>query len=198
MTLLTPTQPAVARDPASRHVTADEFERMPDTGGLELIDGVITERNMGVESNLIAGLIYILLHDFATQHKVGTAFPSDTPYQCFGTDRDRVRKADASFIAADRLREHGVPSGFFRIAPDLAVEVVSPGDLAEEVATKTAEYLAAGVKEMWVVSPATRTIQMHRPGRPIEVFGEKDTLRGSDVLPAFEMEVARCFPTPVR
>jgi hypothetical protein len=68
--------------------------------------------------------------------------PSDAGYQCFPDDPGKVRKPDASFIQAARLAVEDEPEGWARIAPDLAVEVVSPNDLFEAVAIKVREYLS--------------------------------------------------------
>jgi Uma2 family endonuclease len=86
-----------------------------------------------------------------------------------------------------------------RIVPDLAVEVISPNDLASEIDEKVAEYLAAGVRLVWVVHPRLKSVRIHRPASaklgPVSVVGGSDKINGEDVLEGFECEVAEFFRT---
>jgi Uma2 family endonuclease len=124
-------------------VTPEELLNLPDAVDYELVDGKLVERNMGFESSEIAarvlGLIWMFLHD----HKLGRLFGADASYQCFPDAPGKVRKPDVSFIRAGRLPGDKSPLGHCPIHPDLAVEVVSPGDTFYEVENKVAEYLGA-------------------------------------------------------
>lgn len=177
--------------------TPDELAIMPDGESFELVDGHLVERKMGNESSLIGGRIYGLLFVFLSAHRLGKLFPADAGFQCFADDRDRVRKPDVSFIRAGRLPGDRPAKGFDRIAPDLVVEVVSPGDTAEEVREKVQEYLVAGVRLVWVVYPSTRTVAVHRPrsstaGSASDLSGD-DVITGEEVLPGFTCPVREFF-----
>ena len=87
--------------------------------------------------------------------------------------------------------------GHNRIAPDLAVESVSPNDLAYDVDEKVQDWLLAGTRLVWVVNPQTRTIEVHRAQRPGSIFREGDELDGEDVLPGFRCQVKELFEPPV-
>ncbi|HYI15958.1 MAG TPA: Uma2 family endonuclease, partial [Thermomicrobiales bacterium] len=82
---------------------------------------------------------------------------------------------------------------FLELAHDLAVEVVSPSDSANDVQEKVREYLDYGVQLIWVVHPIQRTVTVFRPDRSAHVFYEEDTLDGGDVLPGFSLSVATIF-----
>ena len=83
--------------------------------------------------------------------------------------------------------------GHIGIAPDLAVEVVSPNDLAYEIDKKVEEYDTASVKLIWVVNPETKTVRVHRADGTVTVLREKDELDGENVVPGFRCRVGDLF-----
>lgn len=95
-----------------------------------------------------------------------------------------LRVPDLTFVVRDRLSE-GPPEGFLRVVPDLLVEVLSPGDTERYVLDKVGEYLAAGVRLVWVIDPATRSASVHRSVTGVRALGASDDLDGEDVVPGF-------------
>ena len=75
----------------------------------------------------------------------------------------------------------------------MAVEVVSPNDLLEEVEEKVDEYLSAGAKLVWVVNPKRRTVTIHRPGSELRIIRGNDLLEGEDVIPGFSCKIDEIF-----
>lgn len=173
--------------------TAVDLLAMPDAERYELADGVLLERKMGTLASWVAGEVFAQLRDYGRATGVGWAFPADAGYQCFADDGDRVRRPDASFVCRGRFPDERFPQGHTRLVPDLAVEVVSPNDDYSEVRAKTDEYLAAGVRCVWVLDPRTRTVEVRRPGGSA-VLMAADELTGEDVLPGFHCPVANLFP----
>jgi Uma2 family endonuclease len=98
-----------------------------------------------------------------------------------------------TFVAAGRLEGDKAPKGHITIAPDLAVEVVSPGDPLSLIETKVAEYRSAGVKLIWVIVPETRTVLIRRLDGSCAEVGATGQLSGEDVLPGFTCAVADLF-----
>jgi Uma2 family endonuclease len=183
--------------PSTALVTPEELLAMPDGVDFELVDGRLVERHMGMESSEIAMRIAILIGMFVRQNHRGHVFGPDASYRCFPANPGKVRRPDVSFIAPGRLPFERAPRGHCLIAPDLAVEVLSPGDHAYDVGEKIAEYLAAGVKLIWVVHPATRTVEVRRPatsaaGRISELTAD-DAITGEDVLEGFACKVKEFF-----
>jgi Uma2 family endonuclease len=175
--------------------TAADLLAMPDGDKYELVNGKLVERNMGMESSVVAGRIFFRIIAFVEQHALGIVAPEGTGYQCFDNDREGVRRPDTSFVAIGRLPNDAPPRGFCRIPPDLAVEVVSPNDTYYEVEEKVQEYLEAGVKLVWVVNPDNRTLRVHRPdGTPTDL-DENEIVSGEDVLPGFTCRVGEFFLT---
>src|SRR5262249_36783129 len=147
--------------------TPEDLSKMPDGELYELVDGNLVERKMSMLSSYVAGEIYDRLKQFSKAHQPGWVFPEGTSYQCFPSEPERVRRLDASFIRRERLSpERLMQEGHAKIAPDLAVEVVPPNDLAYEVDEKVDDYLDAGIPLVWVVNPRSRTVRVHWPDRP--------------------------------
>jgi Uma2 family endonuclease len=108
-------------------------------------------------------------------------------------DPDRLVGADASFVTNARLPIRMSPEGYLETIPDLVTEVRSKNDRPTEVADKVAEYLAAGVRLVWVLDPQQQTVTAHRPGQPPRVFTAGETLTADDIIPGFAAAVAELF-----
>ena len=109
-------------------------------------------------------------------------------------DPDTVRATDVAFISTARLPQGGLPEGYIEGAPDLAIEVVSPGDRAGQVQAKVQEWLEAGSRQVWVFYPRTRSIEVHGSDGHGSTLREGDSLTGGDVLPGFSCPVRDLFP----
>jgi Uma2 family endonuclease len=176
-------------------VTPEELLAMPDGGHYELIDGELKERRVSVLSNFIALEIGGVLRDHCRQHDSGWLFAAELGYRCFPWKPGKVRRADVTFIRRDRYSlEQLSADGFMTIPPDLAVEVVSPNDGADEVEEKVEEYIRAGVKLIWVVYPHIHIVQVHRADGTSGRFRAHDELSGEEVLPGFRCKVEELFP----
>jgi Uma2 family endonuclease len=180
----------------SATLTPDEFLRMPESDHYELIDGHPVEKKMGAESGFVVGQIIIRLGQHLGLRPGGWVLPDDAGYRCFPTRPRLVRKPDVSFIRPGRLPDERIPKGDVSIPPDLAVEVVSPNDLYNEVDVKVSEYLAVGVPLVWVVNPETRTACVFRPDGSARRLREDEEIDGGDVLPGFRCRLAEFFPPP--
>lgn len=174
--------------------TPEDLLVLPDAVHYELVDGELVERGMGTKSSWVGGELHARLREFCKPRQLGWIFPADQSYQCFAHAPDRVRKPDVSFIAAGRMPGEKLPEGHTRIAPDLAAEVISPNDLVTELDQKLRDYMAGGVKLVWVINPDLRTARVHRAGRPTPELQEADELDGEDVLPGFRCRLGDLFP----
>ncbi len=176
-------------------LTAEQLWAMPEAPGkrYELVEGELVEvPGAGALHGLIAGLIYSLLRTFVVERGAGYAFGDGVGY-IIRRDPDVVRIPDASFVSRGRIPAGGVPRGFWPFAPDLAVEIVSPGDTATELRAKVREYLDAGARLVWVVWPDERAVTVYGPAGEVRELGPGDELDGGDVLPGFRVPVAELF-----
>ena len=178
-------------------ISPQELLNLPDAIAYELVDGKLVERNMGLEASEICGRIIYLIMMFLRDRKLGHVFTSEASYKCFPDAPQEVRRPDVSFILAERFEGNRLPRGHCRIPPDLAVEVVSPGDLSYEIEEKVAQYLRAGVRLVWVVHPPTRRVRIHRPESSplgnVSELTEADTITGEDILPGFSCPASQFF-----
>lgn len=178
------------------YFTPDELLQMPGGEHFELVDGQLVERNVSFQSSYVGGQLLSRLVVHCKPAGLGWVLPNDLGYQCFADAPGKVRRADVSFIAADRIAADEIPGGFCRIAPDLAVEVTSPNDLMKEVFTKVSEYLSAGVKLVWVIDSETgRTLVFHADGRGA-ILTREDELDGEEVIIGFRCRIAELFAPP--
>jgi Uma2 family endonuclease len=161
----------------------------------ELVDGTLIEKVMGTYESLIAGRILTRFNNYLDSHhpKLGLALPAD------GMLRLRVqliRIPDASFIGRDRLKPGVFPRhGVARVAPTIAVEVVSEGNTKREMDEKLDEYFTFGTAEVWYVYPDTRSVLRYTSRHEIEKLSEVDTLT-TPILPGFACPLAALFVHP--
>jgi Uma2 family endonuclease len=174
--------------------TPEDLLAMPDGKSFELVGGQLVERKMGAESSLVGGNLHLRLALFCREHNQGDVWPADNGYQCFPHDPGLVRKPDVSFVRRGRLPGDIAPDGWVRIPPDLAVEVVSPNDLAGELEEKLDDYRKAGVPLVWVIYPEQRKARIfHLDGPAVELM-EDDELSGEDVIPGFRCPLREILP----
>jgi Uma2 family endonuclease len=175
-------------------MTADQLLRMPNDGWrYELVAGEL--RRMapaGGEHGYVGIRATRLLDRFIEKEQLGgSLFAAETGFRIF-TSPDTVRAADVAYVGPERLDQARV-RGYPNFAPDLVVEVVSPGDTASEVHEKVMEWLEAGARLVWALYPRTRSVVVHRPGGEARVLRADDTLDAEPVLPGFSCRVGDLF-----
>jgi Uma2 family endonuclease len=186
---------AVATEP--RRYTPEDLLAMPDGKKYELVNGQLVERHTGAESSWVGGQLHLRLGLFSREHDLGIVWPADNGYQCFPHNPGRVRRPDVSFVKRGRLPGDVPPKGWIRIPPDLAVEVVSPGDTAEQLEEKLRDYRKAGVALVWVIYPELRVAKVLRRDGPPAELEEDDVLSGEDVIPGFRCPLREILPRRV-
>ena len=176
-----------------RTMTADELLAMPGDGiRRELVEGELREMSpAGERHGDAAQNINRSLDAHVHARRLGRVRP-EIGY-LLESDPDTVRAPDVSFVRADRLSAGGPVPGYFRGAPDLAVEVVSPHDRYNEVRAKVREYLAAGTAMVIVVDPEDQTVTVHRSGRDAVELTQADVVDGEDVVPGWKLPVRDIF-----
>lgn len=177
-----------------RLVTADELLEISarDENRYELIQGKVRVMSpAGGEHGFIAARLNarILIH--AEDNRLGAVFAAETGF-VLETNPDMVRAPDVAYIRANQARSR-ISSHYVPGAPDLAVEVVSPGDRADEVQDKVQDWLSHGAQLVWVVEPKTRTVTVYRPDGTANVLQATDTLDGEDVLPGFRFPLQKLW-----
>jgi Uma2 family endonuclease len=180
--------------PTDTLLTADDLLRLPDDGyQYELVEGrLIRMSPASYKSSLVGGNVHAAMHHYVKQHRLGICAPADGAMR-LATDPDTVRAPDISFVRAERVPPGPLPPGFWPVAPDLAVEVLSPSDRFSEVQRKVQDYLDAGTRLVWVLDPEARTATVYHPGGRSSFVDEHGTLDGEDVVPGFRLSLAEVW-----
>jgi Uma2 family endonuclease len=171
-------------------LTIAEFNRIPQPEGVryELDEGELLPMTFpNLRHNRIAKKVLLLLEEYVAAHPVGEVMLTDTGY-VLGRDPDTLRGPDVSFVRSERASqldpERDIPG-----APDLAVEIVSPNDSAQDLNKKVRQYLNAGCQVVWVVYPVTREVEVFEAGGGMRRLTEEDSLEAPDLLPGFRHPV---------
>ena len=181
---------------ATRRMTVAEFEQWrlswDDASRYDLWDGEVIEMAPAGEAHgAIAMRAGYLVFSYARRHGLGRTYAAETGF-VLDEVRQRVLGPGVAFVSQERTTQPP-RQGFFRGAPDLAVEVRSPSQSAREMDTKAEGYLAAGTRLVWIVDPDSRTVTVYRPDRAPEELAPEGHLEGHDVLPGFRVAVAAIF-----
>lgn len=175
-------------------ITAQDLIGLRDDGRRhELVNGELREMApAGCEHGEVALEIAARLRDHVRSEGLGIVLAAETGFR-LSRDPDTVRAPDTAFVAAHRLPPRGQRQRFLELAPDLAVEVVSPSDGASEVTEKALAWLAAGTSLVWVVYPAQRLVAVYSAGGAVTHVQADGTLDGAHVLPGLRLAVADLF-----
>jgi Uma2 family endonuclease len=174
--------------------TAEQLLDLPRDGNrYELVAGELRQMTpSGWRHGAIGGNLHALLGAFVLENRLGQMFFAETGF-LLARDPDTVRAPDVAFIRRDRLPTILPDEAYWPGAPDLAVEVVSPGDTVGEVDAKVKCWLDAGALMVWVVNPQWRNVTVYRSSTDIVTLTEGDEFDGQDVVPGFRCPVDRIF-----
>ncbi|MDP9312729.1 MAG: Uma2 family endonuclease [Chloroflexota bacterium] len=173
--------------------TAEELWRLPVTDTRrELVRGEVVETMPpGGRHGAIAVVLAMLLRLWA--QKSGGGYVGVEAGYILSRKPDTVRGPDVSCIRAARLPASGVPEGFWELAPDLAVEIVSPSETADEVREKVRDFLNAGTPLVWTIYPRTQEVIVHTADGLARTYSDGDVLEFPTVLPGFSCSVVELF-----
>jgi Uma2 family endonuclease len=175
-------------------MTADDLLKMPDDGfRYELVKGELRKMApAGHEHGRVAVRFTWRLAQHVETNNLGAVYAAETGF-LITTDPDTVRAPDVAFVSQKRLDEAGKVSGFWPGAPDLAVEVVSPGDTYIEVEGKAIEWLGAGALMVLALNPRKRSVTVYRTLNDITILSEGSVLNLSEVVAGFTVPVKDIF-----
>ena len=177
-----------------RLVTAQDLLQKPDDGfRYELVRGELKRMvPAGHQHGRIVVNLTTPLDQHVRAHDLGVVYAAETGFK-LASDPDTVRAPDVAFVRRERLAEVGEAEGYWPGAPDLAAEVISPGDTYTEVEEKVLEWLEAGTRMVIVVNPRKRAVTVYRSMTEIVILTEGDGIDGGDVVPGWVVPVANLF-----
>ena len=172
-----------------RKITEEEFMRLPDDGRKwELVEGEAREVPAGHQHDILVINIGAMLKPFAR----GKGYVSGSSGG-FRMASGNVRSPDVSYTRKERLPGGQPAKGFEGMAPDLAIEIISPSEEPDEMARKVAEYFGAGAEQVWQLFPDTQRVTVYFSPYEAASLEPEDQLDAGDLLPGFSCRAADLF-----
>ncbi len=162
----------------------------------EIVDGqLVEEPPLGAHELWIASFIARVYSRFDQDDQIGQMIV-EMIFDLQSNPRLR-RRPDVAFVSAQRwpIDKPAPSEAAWDIVPDLAVEIISPTDLINDLMKKIEEYFAAGVRLVWVVYPKYRKIYVYKSLTSIIVLDQNGTLDGGEIIPGFAIQVDKIFKT---
>ena len=158
----------------------------------EIVDGKLIMFAPVRPHQIVLSRIYVPTYMFVAEHQLGEVLmaPTDVIVQ---RDPLRVRQPDIEFTSNERA---GILGDRIEGGPDLVVEILSPSNTRAYMAEKLSDYAGIDVRECWLVSLQTRTVEVLRleggEWRRAYIRGEGERIE-SAVLPGLELDIAEIF-----
>lgn len=178
----------------TRLMTADDLLAMPDDGfRYELLKGELKKMSpAGSKHGRTAVRVTWRLAQYGEAQGLGEVYAAETGFK-LAENPDTVRAPDVAFVCRERVEAAGDIDGYWPGAPDLAVEVISPGDTYTELEEKVIAWLNAGTRMVVVLDPRKRSATVYRSLKGIAILSEAEALDGGEVVPGWTIEVAKLF-----
>ena len=157
----------------------------------ELIDGILVEKVMASLESALAMALAHCIQVYLDTRNLGMVLGEAGMLKI---SPGQVRIPDISFIRWERFpggRPFDLP--IFPLAPDLAIEIISKGNTADEMDRKLHDYFTAGVLLVWYIDPRTRDARAYTAADAWTAIGIDDSLLGGSVLPGFELPLRQLF-----
>ena len=173
-------------------ITAAEFSRMSFDSPVELVRGEIVEmtipgqRHGGICVNVCRALFKWL------PNEEGYAISSNDSGLKTESNPDTVRGPDVQVIERGRLPGGKLPIGHLEFPSDIVIEVLSPSDRWPRVIQKVGEYLASGVREVWVLDPDHQRVHLYRVDDEPTVL-DRDHELDSSAIPGLRFPIIELF-----
>lgn len=157
----------------------------------ELVDNTLVEKAVGFEASVVAATITALLRNFVVSRRLGIVSGADGMFRLLASS---VRGPDVAFLSRERFPGGQFPQEAYpSLAPDLAVEVLSPSNTKAEMMRKRLEYFHSGVRLVWIVDCRSRSVAVYTSPVDVTVLDEEASITGGEVLAGFESVVGEFF-----
>ena len=172
--------------------TEEDWLRHTNKGQLcELIDGHLVEKPMGSPESALALWLSGLLSHYLHGNDIGFLIGESGSFRL---GEGHIRVPDIAFIHWNKTSDGCFPrESIFDLAPDLAIEVLSPSNTHAEMQAKRHDYFNAGCHLIWEVDPELRIVNVYTTPTDRVTLTQSDTLTGGEVLPGFSVPVQRIF-----
>ncbi len=159
----------------------------------ELVNGKLVEKDVSAYAAWITALLSRHLANVGDDNRLGLV-TTETVFILDSTRRLR-RRPDVAFVSAEKWPPTAPPppTGEWDLIPDIAIEITSPHDGIAKVMRKVREYFQYGVREVWVVNPEARVVQVSRSVNDLHTYSAGDDVR-SDMIPGWSLPVSELLP----
>jgi len=134
-----------------------------------------------------------VLLNYVEEHDLGEVYTAEPGFELQPEPEPVIRAPDVAFVRKDRIPPADQQSGFWPIAPDLAVEIISPSETASQIQDKVQDYLSAGTRLIWLVFPAQKIVTEYQLSGLMRQYGLEDGLDGGEVIPGFRYQLKKLF-----
>jgi Uma2 family endonuclease len=174
----------------------------PESSGEQLyetIDGQLVEMPpMSAYAGIITARLaeHLIVYNHQRSPKLGRVFQEFLFQLALKEKSSRNRRPDLAFLSFERAPKERLPfsrENAWAVIPDMAVEVISPNDPAEDQLQKILEYFEAGVRLVWVIYPMQGHLYVYHSSTRVEILTRAEILEGGDVIPGFELPLDQLF-----
>jgi Uma2 family endonuclease len=181
-------------DPPPGTATVEDVVRLVDGDNkrvVELVNGTLVEKPVGLRESIIAGIVLTLLNDTVRPNRLGLVSGEAGMIRML---MGNVRMPDVAFFRREDLPGGKLPSEPApQLAPAIAVEVLSESNTDEEMRIKVREYFQSGVRIVWMLDPDTRTLRVYDAPDRFHQLTAGDTIDAGELLPGFAVKVGELF-----
>jgi Uma2 family endonuclease len=190
--LLTPARRVVRKPPDKKWTAEDLLALAGDENRYELVRGeLVMMTPAGPKHGKFASRLDRAIGNYVETHNLGEVYTAEPGFQ-LQAEPLTIRAPEVAFVQRLRIPA-GEPAGFWSLAPDLVVEIISPSETAQDVHEKVKDYLRAGTRLIWLVYPDNETVMEYRAPEQARVLTADDDLQGGDVLPGFRHPLKQLF-----
>ena len=205
MTVLTPKQitltlsaplaePVRLPRPGRPWTVADLIARSDEENRYELVRGdLLMMSPASPVQGRYSGRLTAALSAYVDDHDLGEVYTAEPGFKLQPEPDVVIRAPDVAFVRKDQIPPADQQSGFWPLAPDLAVEIISPSETATSIQDKVQDYLAAGTRLVWLVYPLHYIVTEYRSLDIVRHYNYEDSLDGGDVIPGFRYELKKLF-----
>lgn len=190
-----PAEPMIFSRHDNRPWTADDLHALAnDERHFEIVRGeLIMMSPASPVQGRYASRLDRALGSYVDEHDLGEVYTAEPGFILQSEPDLIIRSPDVAFVSKERIPSADEQEGFWKLAPDLAVEIISPSETALSIQHKVQDYLAAGTRLIWLVYPQLQLVVTHQPPTQVRQYGIDDNLDGGEVLPDFRYPLTRLF-----
>lgn len=184
----------------TKPITLDDLravDGLDEYKGMEIVDGVWTakheEYGVSIGHGRFGFKLLRAIGDYAERTQSGEVYMAETIFILHVNEDGvrKMRKPDVAYVRKERVEPRD--EAYYFLAPDLAVEILSPSDTPAVIYDKLSDYFQYGTRQVWLVDFRHARIMVYADDFSVATYESGDTVSGGDVLPGFTLDVSTFF-----